>query len=150
MATQSPYAAGLRQCFLVSRDLLCYILHYCEKTSWGIMETSSGSLQKHASNRITIGCVALINPLQQELHTLRGHAWAVPPRSHQGAPSARFSVSRRPRRPPERGSPAPCASGGRSGRGGVRSAGSSGDPPRRSAPWRRPDGRRGRTAVRLT
>lgn len=50
----------------------------------------------------------------------------------------------------ERSSPAPCASGGRSGREGGRSEGSSGDPPRHSVPSYSPEQHKGGTRVRHT
>lgn len=88
-----------------------------------------------------IWCIALINPLQQELH-VSTRLWIITlwPFLHQGSPSTFCRVSMRRLQGRGRSSRAPCASGGRSGRGGVRSEGSSGDPPRRSAPSYSPEG----------
>lgn len=153
MATllQNQYAAGITQCFTGFKvGLWCIIiLHYWAKTSYGIIKTSLTFLWKNTSNHSMIWCSALINPLQQELCISTpafNHALVVPTNIHQVSPSTCSSVSRRRWRWWVRSGRAPCASGGRSGREGGHSEGSSGDPPRRSAPSYSPEQHKGGTS----
>lgn len=94
---------------------------------------------------------ALINPLQQELYICTpavSHSEAVLPSIHQASPSTYGNVNRRRWWWWEGSCPARCSSGGRSGREGGRSEGSSGDPPRRSAPSYIPEQQKGGTKMR--
>lgn len=95
---------------------------------------------------------ALINPLQQELYICTpavSHSEAVLPSIHQASPSTYGNVNRRWWWWWWEGScPARCSSGGRSGREGGHSEGSSGDPPRRSAPSYIPEQQKGGTKMR--
>lgn len=151
MATLLPcqYAASITQGFTSFKVGL-----WCINTS-----LLGQNLFRHNGNFINIPLkihikpqydLTLINPLQQELYIstpTASHSLAVPPQIHQVSPSTCSSVSRR-RQWLKRSSPARCSLGGRSGREGGRSEGSSGDPPRRSAPSYTPGREKGGTRMR--
>lgn len=126
----SKWGFGISQ-YITTGSHPCCVLH-------------KGDLSQNTHQTIVV-CVALNQTINQSSTTRivnidsRCPSLAVPPLIHQESPTTCGSVRRRRRQRLKRSCQAGCASGGRSGREGGRSEGSSGDPPRHSAPSYSPE-----------
>lgn len=139
-AEKLQYVASIKQCFTAFKVELLYFVYY--NTSL----LSGQNLSRRNRNFINIPVKIHIKPQYDSTHSINQSSTTrivhnplllsleVPPFIHQVSSSTYGSVSRRRRWRWQRSSLVQCFLGGRSGKEGGRSEGSSGDPPRHSAP----------------